>query len=224
MTNTLHRFGAPETLKGDYVVFAMAARGVNEEGAPAKLQDFLRMALKHGPVNVGNAVKGGMYRPSSQLSPLVHWHRRDTADPEEVVQGIDSCTTVAAVFDQQERLVAFLTELRKAELGISINISALTEETRACCKKAGITRHSVGYSLGFLGDLNLLPERHVLELSTMCGHGMVSHNFAGKMIDLVKEGRRDAKEAATCLARFCTCGVFNPVRAERIIEEARKRK
>ncbi len=222
MTNTLHRFGAPETLKGDYVVFAMAARGINDEGAPAKLRDFLRLALEHGPINVGNAVKGGIYRPSHRLSPLVHWHRSDAMDPEDVVKGIDSCTTVAAVFDRQDRLVAFLTELRKADLGVSINISALTDETRACCKQAGITRHSVGYSLGFFGDLNLLPDRHVLELSTMCGHGMVSHNFAGKMIALVKEGRRDAKEASACLARFCTCGVFNPARAERIIEEARE--
>ena len=222
MTNTLHRFGAPETLKGDYVVFAMAARGINDEGAPAKLRDFLRLALEYGPINVGNAVKGGIYRPSPRLSPLVHWHRSDAMDPEDVVKGIDSCTTVAAVFDRQDRLVAFLTELRKADLGISINISALTDETRACCKQAGITRHSVGYSLGFFGDLNLLPDRHVLELSTMCGHGMVSHNFAGKMIALVKEGRRDAKEASACLARFCTCGVFNPARAERIIEEARE--
>ena len=60
MTNTLHRFGAPETLQDDYIVFAMAARGVNEEGAPAKLQEFLRLALKHNPVNVGNGLTGGV--------------------------------------------------------------------------------------------------------------------------------------------------------------------
>jgi len=30
----------------------------------------------------------------------------------------------------------------------------------------------------------------------MCGHGMVSHNFARKMMDWVKEGRRDPKQAA----------------------------
>lgn len=221
MTNTLHRFGAPETLRDDFVVFAMAARGINDQDAPAKLRDFLRLALKHHPINIGNAVKGGIYRASQSLTPLAHWRRTDAVDPEEVVKSIDSCTTVAAVFDQQDKLTAFLTELRKADLGISINISALTEETRACCRQAGITRHSVGYSLGFHGDLNLLPEQHVLELSTMCGHGMVSHNLAGKMIDLVKEGRRDPEQAAACLARFCTCGVFNPVRAERVIEEAR---
>jgi hypothetical protein len=221
MTNTLHRFGAPETLKGDYIIFAMAARGVNDEGAPAKLQEFLRLAVRHHPINLGNAVKGGIYRPSPRLTPLAHWRRRDTVGPDEVVQSVDSCTTVAAVFDRTENLEAFLKDLRQADLGMSINISALTDEARTCSERAGIVRHSVEYSLGFHGDLNLLPNRHVLELSTMCGHGMVSHTMAKKMIDFVKEGRRDPKRAAACLARFCTCGIFNPVRAERILEEAR---
>lgn len=40
-------------------------------------------------------------------------------------------------------------------------------------------------------------------------------------MDLAEEGRRHPKQAATCLARFCTCGVFNPVRAELVLEEAR---
>jgi len=221
MTNTLHRFGAPETLQDDYIVFALVARGVNEDGAPAKLQEFLRLALKHNPVNVGNGSKGGVYRPSPNLNPLAHWRRTDPLDFKAIVEGIDSCTAVAAVFDTRANCEAFLAELRQADLGVSVNVSALAETAHTCCKTAGITRHSVGYSLGFHGDLNLLPERHVLELSTMCGHGMVSHNFARKMMDWVKEGRRDPKQAATYMARFCTCGVFNPTRAARILEETR---
>ena len=221
MTNTLHRFGAPETLRNDYIIFAMAARGINDEGAPPKLQAFLRLALKHHPINVGNAVKGGIFRPSKALTPLAHWRRQDGVDPEEVVKSIDTCTTVAAVFNQPASLEAFLRDLKAADLGISINVSALTDEARTCCQRAGITRHSVEYSLGFHGDLNRLPDRHVLELSTMCGHGMVSSNFTKKMIDWVKEGRRSPPEAATYLARFCTCGIFNTTRAIQILDAAR---
>ncbi len=221
MTNTLHRFGAPETLEGDYIVFAMAARGVNDEGAPVKLQEFLRLAVQYHPINLGNAVKGGIYRSSPNLTPLAHWRRQDTISPDTVVRSVDACSTVAAVFDRTENMEAFLNELRRADLGMSINISALTDKARTCAERAGIIRHSVEYSLGFHGDLNLLPNRHVLELSTMCGHGMVSHTMAKKMIDFVKEGRRDPKRASACLARFCTCGIFNPLRAERILEEAR---
>jgi hypothetical protein len=60
-------------------------------------------------------------------------------------------------------------------------------------------------------------------LSTMCGHGMVSSSLAKKMIDWVKEGRRTPEQAVTYLARFCSCGVFNPSRGVRILEDARKR-
>ena len=58
-------------------------------------------------------------------------------------------------------------------------------------------------------------------LSTMCGHGMVSHSLAKKMIDWVKEGRRTPEQAVTYMARFCSCGVFNPSRAKRVLEDAR---
>jgi hypothetical protein len=221
MTNTLHRFGDRDSLQDDYIIFAMASRGINDQGAPAKLQTFLRLALKHHPINVGNAVKGGIFRASSKLTPLAHWRRREFVDPEDVVQSIDACTTVSAVFDDPANLEAFVRDLRAADLGISINVAALTDEARACCQRAGVIRHSVEYSLGFHGDLNQLPDRHVLELSTMCGHGMVSHNFAKKMIDWVKEGRRDPQQAATYLAKFCSCGIYNTIRAVRILEEAR---
>ena len=222
MTNTLHRFGAPETQRDDYIVFAMASKGINDAGAPEKLQAFLRLAVKHGPVNVGHAIKGGMYHASANLNPLAHWSRPETADPDAVVRSIDAPSTVSAVFDDVAKVEALLKDLKAADLGISINISSLAEEANACCKRAGITRHSIEYSLGFHGDLNQLPDRHVLELSTMCGHGMLSHNFARKMIDMVRENRRTPRQAATYMARFCTCGIFNLTRATRVLEQARK--
>ena len=76
------------------------------------------------------------------------------------------------------------------------------------------------YSLGFFGQTDRLADRQTLELSTMCGHGMVSSSLAKKMIDWVKEGRRTPEQAAACLTRFCSCGVFNPARAARILQQA----
>ena len=35
------------------------------------------------------------------------------------------------------------------------------------------------------------------------------------------EGRRTPEEAVATLARFCPCGVYNPERARRLLEEAR---
>ena len=110
-----------------------------------------------------------------------------------------------------------------ADLGLSVNISTSVEGAQQCCHFAGITRHSVGYSLGFEGATEKLPNTQLLQITTMCGHGMISVSLAKKMIDWVKEGRRTPAEAVTYLPRFCSCGIFNPARAQRILEDARKK-
>ena len=73
----------------------------------------------------------------------------------------------------------------------------------------------------FEGKAEKMPNAQVMMLSTMCGHGMISHSLAKKMIDFVKENRRTPEQCAATLTRFCSCGVFNPSRAKRILEDAR---
>lgn len=223
MTNTLHRYGAPQTLADDYIVFAMAARGVNDEGSVEKFRRFLEIARNHRPVNLGDATQGGVYRASKKLNPFAHWFRRDERDPDSLVRNVNQPTVVSAVFDNPESLEAFLGDLREADLGLSINISALTDRADEVARRAGITRHSVEYSLGFFGALDKLPDRATLTLATMCGHGMISFNFAKKMIDWVKEGRRTPEEASTYMARFCTCGIFNTTRSCSILKGCSQR-
>ena len=224
MTNTLHRYGAPDTLEDDFIVFAMAARGVNDEGSVEKFQKFLDIARRHGPINLGDATKGGVYRPSKRLNPFAHWFRKDERDPDALVKSVDQPTVVSAVFDDPDALTAFLADVKAAELGLSINISALTDRAAELAREAGITRHSVEYSLGFFGALDKLPDRATLSLATMCGHGMISFNLAKKMIDWVKGGRRSPEDASAYLARFCTCGIFNATRSCRILSECAHRR
>ncbi len=223
MTNTLHRYGPSESFHDDFVVFAIAARGKNDQDALEKQRKFLRMAIPFGPVNLGDARKGGSVRPSKNLNPANHWNRDSTPDLEAVANGLEHITTVAAVFDSREKAENFVKAVKDADLGLSINISTSIEGADQCCHFAGIERHSVGYSLGFEGKTEKLPNSQVLTLMTMCGHGMVASSLAKKMIDWVKEGRRTPEEAATYLQRFCSCGVFNPARAVRVLEDARRR-
>ena len=232
MTNTLHRYSEhyaserppnPEPVQDDFIVFAMASRGINDDDLVEKYRAFLRLALKYNPVNLGDATKGGMLRPRRDLNPKAHWKRDQRPNPEEVIAGIDGHTTVAAVFGSYQDMKAFVDDVRGAKLGISVNISAPIEEAERCCRETGITRHSVEYSLGFCGRVDKLPDATVLELTTMCGHGMLSAHFAKKMIDWAKENRRSPAELANTMARFCSCGVFNTSRAERILDEARTR-
>ena len=223
MTNTLHRYGSADSFNDDYIVFATPCNGRNEVDCVPKLKKFLELALPFKPVNIGDPVHGGAFRPSRTLSTSANWSRDNTPAFRAVIDGIDQPATVLAIFDNQTAAEQFLKVAAEADLGLSVNMSASVEGAVECCKFAGITRHSVGYSLGFEGKTEKLPNTQILTLSTMCGHGMISSSLAKKMVDWVKEGRRTPEEAVTYMARFCSCGVFNPVRAMRVLEEARKK-
>ena len=221
MTNTLHRFGDAESFRDDYVVIAVPSRGRNDENAVPKLRRFLEMARTFKPVNLGDARHGGALRPSRNLNPMSHWSRDNTPDFDAVINGLDTATTASAVFDNREAAEAFVKALRDADFGISINVSSSIENGESCCQAAGVPRHSAGYSLGFEGKTEHLPNADVLSLATMCGHGMIATSLATKMIEWVSEGRRTPTEACAYLSRFCSCGIFNPTRARRILEDAR---
>lgn len=223
MTNTLHRFGKPGSLKDDYIVFIMASKGINEKGALEKTRAFLKAAAKYNPVNMGNALTGPLYRPETNLNfiKLYFTGRTEKVEIEQLIHDLDEPGVGAVVFDNRDAMEAFLREVKALDLGLSVNVSALADDVREACRRNGITIHSVEYSLGFQGDLYRLPDRHVLALTTMCGHGMISANFAKKMIDRVKEGRLRPEKAAGYMAKFCVCGVFNTTRAIRLLNEVR---
>ena len=223
MTNTLHRYGDAESFYDDYIVFASPSTGNNDVDSIPKLKAFLEMALQFSPVNMGDPAHGGALRPSAHLSTLANWSRDMKPDFRAVIDGIDEPASVAAIFDNQEAAEKFLQAVVDADLGLSVNVSTSVENGKQCCQFAGITRHSIGYSLGFEGATEKLPNTQLLKITTMCGHGMISSSLAKKMIDWVKEGRRTPAQAVTYMARFCSCGVFNPARAQRILEEARKK-
>jgi hypothetical protein len=223
MTNTLHRYGSAESFNDDYIVFAIPAHGFNDKDAVEKQRRFLQIARKFNPVNMGDASHGAMFRPSRDLNPSVHWHRNDQPDFDKLVNSVSCPTTVSAVFDNSEAVVAFVKELKEADLGLSINISASLDKAQECARKAGLERHSVEYSLGFFGQTDRMADRQTLEIATMCGHGMLSFSFVRKLLDWVKQGRRSPEQASATLARFCSCGIFNPTRACRLLEDGKKR-
>ena len=208
MTNTLHRQGTWESLKNDYVIFAHTAKGITREGSGPKIQEFMRICLKHHPVNIGDYIQGNIHQDDIDIQKLIS----DQGDGEGA----------SAVFTDLDTLQKVVEELIRADLGISINISGLMNEVQACCRKAGIERHSVEHSLGFWGAKDLLPEREILIFNTLCGHGMVSFNLIRKMIEYVKLRRLTPKKAAKIMAKCCECGAFNPIRAQMLLEKVGK--
>jgi hypothetical protein len=204
MTNTLHRQGLAEDLRQDYTIFVHTAKGINREGSAEKIRAFMRICLKHNPVNMGDMKIGSMHQDNVRM--------------EELIGKQEDGTVGAAVFTDLETLGQVVDELIRADLGICINISGLMDEVQACCRKAGISRHSAEHSLGVWGAKDRLPEREVQEFNTMCGHGMVSFGLIRKMIEQVRL-RRLTPQRAKC----CMCGAFNPVRAEALLEKMLER-
>jgi hypothetical protein len=205
MTNTLHRRGTPASLKNDYVIFCTMARGINSEGSGPKIQEFIRICLKYNPVNMGDGHMGNILQEDVGIREFL----ADRGDGEGA----------AAVFADLDTLQKVIEDLIRADLGISINVSGLLDEVRGCCRKAGVERHSVEHSLGIWGAKDRLPEREILEVNTLCGHGLVSFNLIRKMVEYVKLRRLTPQKAANIMAKCCECGAFNPVRAEQLLEK-----
>jgi hypothetical protein len=203
MSHTLHRRGTPESLKNDYVVFAMSAKGINEVGSGAKMQRFLQIVNRYGPVNLGDMKTGNRYIKS----------------PEEIIEKTQDTSIVHGVFDNRESLLKALKALKDEDMGISIIVSGLLGDVQECCREAGVKRHTCETSLGVWGKTERLPEEEILRFTTMCGHGQVPFNLVKKMIAEVKEGRLTVGEAAEEMAKPCQCGAFNPKRAEAMLEE-----
>lgn len=203
MTHTLHRRGTPENLEQDYVIFSMTAKGFNERGSRGALEEFLRILAKYDVANVGDMKTGNKF----------------IVDKEIIFQNIQDTSIVHAVFTDRNQVTQALRELKEADLGVSVIVSGIVEHVHEACQEAGLDRHTVEYSVGIRGNLALLPEDEILEVTTMCGHGMVSQYLVRQMIIDIKKGRRDEREAAELLATPCVCGVFNPVRAQRLLQE-----
>lgn len=203
MTHTLHRRGSEDSLSEDFIIFSMTAKGFNEKNSGGALTEFLRILSKYPKVNMGDMKTGGMY----------------LVDEEQIIENVQDTSIVHAVFQDKKDVIQAVKELKEANLGVSITVTGIVDEVGGICKEAGIDRHTVEYSVGIRGKLSKLPEDELLEITTMCGHGMVCQNLARQMLLDVKRGRRTAEEAGQYLATPCVCGVFNAKRAQRLLEE-----
>jgi len=122
------------------------------------------------------------------------------------------------VFDKRENMEAALEEIARAELGLPVVVSGLFDEVAGCCRKAGTAPHTVNHSLGFWGRVEKLPPREVLEITTMCGHGLVAPNLVWHLAEKVRLDEASAASACQEMRMMCICDIFNHVRAEGLME------
>ena len=202
MTHTLHRIGSDESLSDDYVVLIMPSKDINHEGSAIKLKRFFELALENNAVKIGDARLGNEY----------HQRGRD-----KMIANVEDRAVIHGVFKDQKSLIAMLKALKAEELGLSVVVSGLFEHVRACCKQAGLEGHTVNQSLGRWGRTDRLPPDSILEINTMCGHGMVTVNLIEKIAGEVKAGSLSPEEGGEALFKPCMCGIFNPYRAAKLL-------
>jgi hypothetical protein len=204
MTHSLHRRGSYEELKNDFVVLGCPATGVNKAGSAPKTQEFLSICYKHGPINLGDMKTGNIYNTTM----------------DDILASVTDGTIVQCTFDNRDKIVTLLKELKDRKPGISVIISGVTDVVQQCMHEAGLGPiHSLEYSLGTWGAIERLPDYPILKLLTMCGHAMIASDLVGKMIRDIKRGRRTIRDCCVEMAQCCTCGNFNVTRGENIFRE-----
>jgi hypothetical protein len=211
MTHTLHRFG---DRRNDFPWLITPREGVNTDNLPEKLGKVIQIIDRVGIRMWGfGACKNVLMTSREQL----------VKELMDVAQKSPARARLRGVCTSKEQLKEFIRELKEANLGLSVTVSGLIEEIFDICKELGIKPHSINLSLGVWGKRELLPKEDILEITTMCGHGLVSPRLVEYVLNEIKHGRMTPKAAATLLAKQCTCGVFNVERAEKLLEKLLKR-
>lgn len=209
MTHSLHRIGDRELLKDEYVLLSSAADGINVEGARQKLIRLMDIAEEIGPINYGFSKIG-----------CVH-----TGVTFEQLKSIyTDRSRVRALFNSYEKINKLLQMLKDEDLGMSITIAGLMSELKKAAIEIGLTPHSVNLSLGVFGKRELLPPGEILEITTMCGHHLVSPMLAQKIIEDAKKGVTSPEAGSIEIAKPCICGFVNQERVEKIIKRIVSRK
>ena len=164
------------------------------------LAELFKIILKHKPINY----TGKALFPNLTDEQLPQLYKRTKIG--------------MAVFDRRDALLEALKEIKDRELGVSVVVSGLFSQIGEDCGKLGLPIHTVNYSLGVWGNREKLPVPKITEITTMCGHGLISFNLVQSLVKEIRRGKKSLEEAANILARPCVCGVVNPSRARDLLQ------
>ncbi|MFZ7122056.1 MAG: hypothetical protein ACOWWH_14040 [Eubacteriaceae bacterium] len=204
MTHNLHRYGTKENLKNDFTVLLQPAKEVNTEGAITKRKRFFEIAFKYKINNAGGTDIGCLSDNSKEK--LINKVAKD-----------DRACTICLT--DPEDLKNLLIDLKNENLGLSVVVQGLEEDAQKYIEEAGLKIHTTNHSLGIMGNTKKLPNKEILEITTMCGHGLISKKLIEKCIKEVSLGKITPDEASNILAKPCRCGIFNKERASKLISK-----
>lgn len=204
MTHSLHRRGTDEYLKHDYTLLVTAASGINHIGSRDGMIKVLEAVWEIGPTNIGS------YETGSILTGV-------TLD--QIRSKFSKVPRIRCNFASKEKAFAAIKKLKELDTGMSVTLSGPIEDTLEMCKEYGIKPHSINLSLDVWGKKDKLPAEEVLELMTMCGHGLVARPLIEETMEKVKQGKLSPQGATVKISPLCLCGIYNTERAEKLFEK-----
>lgn len=202
MTHALHRAG--DSFQNDWIIYVYPTREFKHLALARKLIDLTEVvqeehACNYAGYDLKKSICGG-------------------ATFEEIKSVTTEKGRFFCVFSNKDDFFNVLRRIKEYDAGISIVVAALTDEVREIARSLDIKPHTINMSLGIFGDKTILPEMEILELTTMCGHGMISPCLVKKILAKIKRGWISVEEGAIELAKPCVCGIFNPVKASELLK------
>lgn len=206
MSHALHRIGNKENLNNDYTIIVRPERGYNNIGSRPLLQAVLQALYDCKAINItsarGEKFKGNIYETTIN----------------EIIDGVKEGSSIFAAFDNKENLEQFLQYIIVKDYGLSIVVQGLYDNIKPILEKLGLKIHSTNHSIGIWGKTEMLHSKNILEITTMCGHGIVSPYLVQDVVERIRQKEISIHEGAVILSKPCICGIFNTTRAEYLLK------
>jgi hypothetical protein len=206
VTHSLHRAGVESSFFHDYVVLIRPGN-TGKMGITDKCREILCLFEKHKAVNISTGARGRTYKSNYAAEH----------DIAVILEAFKEGDSPHCVFDSLEKLRNFLADLKTLNYDLPVVVSGLREKVESACNELDAELISHIHSLGIRGNPELVPKGPVLEIITMCGHGLVSKYLVEHLVREVRLGRMSLDSASQELAKPCLCGIFNPQRAKSLL-------
>lgn len=217
MTHTLHRRGSIKSLSDDYLVQIV----ISKQAARSKIvrNPSIIYSVKNAAGKAIDKYFTQFPYAKTQIQKIV----LELPVAPRFVKKYENriiryFVPSLTVFNTKTEFTRNLSKLKKLDLGSSVVVSGLFEDVDECLKKISIRPHTVQYSLGIFGRTDRLADEKILEITTMCGHHLISPRLVKELLNDVKAKRRTAENMSEIIGKQCICGAFNKARAVRLIE------
>ena len=199
MTHTLNRRGLSEAKPSEEIVVLFMVQQQEKNKKLEGMVPIVETVLKYKPANIIGAPMG--------------------LDEEQVRKLVPRGGILTAVFNNPEDVRKVIAEIKEKKLGISMVLSGLFSDVRCLCQATGLKEHTYNVSLGIFGKTKRLPDEKTLEIVTQCGHALISPLLVKDIVKKIKRGRMTPEEGAQLLIKPCVCGIGNPQRMEKLLQD-----